>query len=181
MNTAQTEKATFAGGCFWCMEPPFEALDGVLSTTSGYAGGHVKNPTYQEVSAGGTGHTEVIQIIFDPNKVSYKKLLEVFWRNIDPTAHDRQFVDVGDQYRSAIFYHSEEQQKLAEESRTALATSGRFDKPIATEITALDVFYPAEDYHQDYYQHNPIRYKFYRYNSGRDQYLDKAWKDERKK
>jgi len=180
MNTSQTEKATFAGGCFWCMEPPFDKLDGVISTTSGYTGGHVKDPTYKQVSAGGTGHTEVIQIVFDPNRVSYEKLLEVFWRNIDPTAHDRQFVDIGDQYRSAIFYHNDGQKRLAEESRTALAASGRFDKPVITEITALNTFYPAETYHQDYYQKNPLRYKFYRYNSGRDQYLDKVWKDERK-
>ncbi len=169
--------ATFAGGCFWCMEPPFDQLDGVISTTSGYAGGEEINPSYKEVVGGRTGHTESIQISYDPAKVDYQTLLAVFWRNIDPTAIDRQFVDVGRQYRSAIFYHNEEQRQLALESREALATSGRFDKPIITEITPLKIFYKAEEYHQDYYQKNPIRYKFYRHNSGRDQYLMRVWKN----
>jgi len=176
-NTTQIEKATFAGGCFWCMEPPFDQLDGVISTTSGYAGGDELNPTYEQVSRGQTGHTEVIQIEYDPAIVDYQKLLDVFWRNIDPTAVDRQFVDVGKQYRSAVFYHNDEQKQLALASKQSLAASGNFDKPIATEITALNTFYKAEDYHQDYYQKNPVRYKFYRYSSGRDQYLKKKWGD----
>jgi len=176
-NNSQIEKATFAGGCFWCMEPPFDQLDGVISTTSGYAGGDERNPTYKQVSSGQTGHTEVIQIEYDPAIVDYQKLLDVFWRNIDPTAVDRQFVDVGKQYRSAVFYHNDEQKQLALASKESLAMSGNFDKPIVTEITALNIFYKAEDYHQDYYQKNPLRYKFYRYNSGRDQYLKKKWGD----
>lgn len=169
------EVATFAGGCFWCMEPPFDQLEGVVSTTSGYAGGDELNPTYKEVAGGRTGHTETIQIAYDPTVVTYEKLLEVFWQNIDPTAVDRQFVDVGKQYRSAIFYHNDEQYRLALASKDALTASGRFDKPIVTEISALKQFYPAEEYHQDFYQKNPVRYKFYRYNSGRDQYLKKVW------
>jgi len=169
------EKATFAGGCFWCMEPPFDQLDGVVSTTSGYAGGDEVDPAYNEVAGGQTGHTETIQIEYDPTRVNYQRLLEVFWRNIDPTAVDRQFVDVGRQYRSAIFYHNDEQKCLALASREQLASSGRFEQPIVTEITALNTFYPAEEYHQDFYQKNPVRYKFYRFNSGRDQYLRKKW------
>jgi len=176
-NSTQIEKATFAGGCFWCMEPPFDQLDGVISTTSGYAGGDELNPTYKQVSSGQTGHTEVIQIEYNPAVVDYQKLLDVFWRNIDPTAVDRQFVDVGKQYRSAIFYHNDEQKQLALASKQSLAASGNFEKPIVTEITALNTFYKAEEYHQDYYQKNPVRYKFYRYNSGRDQYLKKKWGD----
>jgi len=174
-NDAKLEKATFAGGCFWCMEPPFDQLNGVVSTTSGYAGGDEVDPTYKQVSSGKTGHTEVIQIEYDPVKVGYKTLLDLFWRNIDPTAVDRQFVDVGKQYRSAVFYHNDEQRQLALASREALAASGTFDKPIVTEITAFKAFYKAEEYHQDFYQKNPVRYKFYRYNSGRDQYLKKKW------
>ncbi len=169
------QKATFAGGCFWCMEPPFDQLDGVISTTSGYAGGDEIDPTYKEVAGGRTGHTEVIQIEYDSAKVDYQQLLDVFWRNIDPTAVDRQFVDVGKQYRSGIFYHSDEQRALALTSRDALAKSGVFNKPIVTEITALNDFYKAEEYHQDFYQKNPLRYKFYRYNSGRDDYLKEKW------
>ncbi len=174
-SDSSLERATFAGGCFWCMEPPFEQLDGVISTTSGYAGGDEIDPTYQQVAGGSTGHTETIQITYDPEKVSYQQLLDVFWRNIDPTAVDRQFVDVGRQYRSAIFYHSEAQRKLALASRDELAASGKFDQPIVTEITALNAFYPAEEYHQNYYQKDPVRYKYYRYNSGRDQFLNKKW------
>lgn len=173
------EKATFAGGCFWCMEHPFETLKGVISTTSGYTGGHKENPTYEEVSAGTTGHAEAVEVIYDPTQVSYAKLLDVFWMNIDPTVTNRQFVDVGSQYRAAIFYHNEEQKKLAEESKEQLDKSGRFDKPIVTEITPASVFYPAEEYHQDYYNKNPIRYKLYRYGSGRDQFLNKVWQKER--
>jgi peptide methionine sulfoxide reductase msrA/msrB len=167
------EKATFAGGCFWCMEPPFEKLDGVIEVISGYTGGHKENPTYEEVSAGGTGHVEAVQITYDPSKVTYSDLLDVFWRQIDPTDPNGQFVDRGSQYRSVIFYHDEEQKILANQSKEALAKSGRYDKPIVTEIVEASVFYEAEDYHQDYYKKNPIRYKYYRYNSGRDQYLKK--------
>jgi peptide-methionine (S)-S-oxide reductase len=174
-NTDRTEtsKATFAGGCFWCMEPPFDKLDGVISTISGYAGGKKKNPTYEEVSAGNTGHAEVVQITYDPKKITYEKLLEVFWRNVDPLTPNRQFCDVGSQYRTAIFYHDETQKRLAEESKKAL--SKRFKEPIVTEIVAASEFYPAEDYHQDYYTKNPLRYKYYRYNCGRDQRLEALW------
>ena len=172
-------KATFAGGCFWCMEPSFDKIDGVVSTISGYTGGHKKNPTYQEVSAGTTGHTEALQVIYDPQKTSYSQLLEVFWRNINPIDPGGQFVDRGSQYRPAIFYHDEDQKQIAEESRNELATSGRFKSPLATEIVPLKTFYPAEDYHQDYYQKSTVRYKLYRYNSGRDQFLKRVWgKDE---
>ena len=172
-------KATFAGGCFWCMEPPFDKLDGVVSTISGYSGGHKENPTYQEVTTGTTGHTEVLQVTYDPVKVSYEELLDVFWRNINPVDDGGQFVDRGSQYRPAIFYHDEEQKRLAEQSRDALDASGRFNAPITTEIVPLEKFYPAEDYHQEYYQKSPVRYKFYRYNSGRDQFLNKVWGDEK--
>jgi len=169
----ETAKATFAGGCFWCMEPPFDKLDGVISTISGYAGGKKKNPTYEEVSAGNTGHAEVVQITYDPKKITYEKLLEVFWRNVDPLTPNRQFCDVGSQYRTAIFYHDETQKRLAEESKKALGK--RFKEPIVTEIVAASEFYPAEDYHQDYYTKNPLRYKYYRYNCGRDQRLEALW------
>ena len=169
----ETAKATFAGGCFWCMEPPFDKLDGVISTISGYAGGKKKNPTYEEVSAGNTGHAEVVQVTYDPKKITYEKLLEVFWRNVDPLTPNRQFCDVGSQYRTAIFYHDETQKRLAEESKKAL--SKRFKEPIVTEIVAASEFYPAEDYHQDYYTKNPLRYKYYRYNCGRDQRLEALW------
>lgn len=170
---AGTAKATFAGGCFWCMEPPYDKLDGVLSTISGYAGGKKKNPTYEEVSAGTTGHTEVVQVTYDPKKITYEKLLDVFWRNVDPLTPNRQFCDVGSQYRTAIFYHDENQKRLAEESKKAL--SKRFKEPIVTEIVRATEFYPAEDYHQDYYTKNPLRYKLYRYNCGRDQRLEELW------
>lgn len=173
------EKATFAGGCFWCMEPPFDKIKGVVSTTSGYTGGSKENPTYEEVSSGRTGHAESVEILYDPAQVAYEKLLDVFWRNIDPTTRDRQFVDSGSQYRTAIFYHSEEQKRLAEESRARLEKSGKFGKPIVTEIAPAGRFYPAEEYHQDYYQKNPGRYKFYRFNSGRDQYLKRVWGEEK--
>jgi len=169
------EKATFAGGCFWCMEPPFEKLDGVKEVISGYAGGHTVNPTYEEVSAGGTGHLETVEIVYDPAKVNYEKLLDVFWRQINPTDAGGQFVDRGTSYKSAIFYHNEEQRRLAELSKGKLEQSGRFDKPIVTEIRPAGPFYRAEGYHQDYWKKNPVRYKFYRYNSGRDQYLEKIW------
>ncbi len=173
--------ATFAGGCFWCVESDFEKVPGVVEAISGYTGGHTENPTYEEVSAGGTGHVEAVQVIYDPKKVSYKELLDYFWRHVDPTDAGGQFVDRGSQYRSVIFYHNEEQKRLAEESKTALAKSGRFHKPIVTEIVPFTKFYKAEDYHQDYYKKNPVRYKFYRWHSGRDQFLKKVWGDEKEK
>ena len=168
-------EAIFAGGCFWCMEPPFDKLPGVESTISGYIGGHVANPTYEQVSAGGTGHTEAVKVTYDSLQVSYAMLLEVFWRNIDPVAVDRQFCDVGDQYRSAIFPIGDEQLRLAQESKKKWQDSGVFDRPIATEIVPAPMFYPAEEYHQDYYKKNPIRYKFYRSRCGRDRQLEEIW------
>ena len=170
-----TETATFAGGCFWCMESPFDRLDGVLSVTVGYTGGWVQNPTYEQVSAGGTGHAESVQIVFDPARIGYGKLLEVYWHNIDPTVKDRQFCDAGHQYRSAIFFHNEEQHRLALKSRDALEKSKPFSGPIQTEIVAAGVFYPAEAYHQHYYEKNPLRYRFYRGACGRDRRLHELW------
>jgi peptide-methionine (S)-S-oxide reductase len=170
--------ATFAGGCFWCMEPPFDALPGVVSTTSGYTGGHVPTPTYEDVSAGTTGHAEAVRIVYDPARVDYAQLLEVFWRNVDPLDADGQFCDRGSQYRSGIFYETEEQKRMAEESKAALEQSGRFNQPIVTPIVAASSFYPAEDYHQDYYKTNPLRYKFYRYGCGRDRRLEQVWGSE---
>ncbi len=167
--------ATFAGGCFWCMESPFDELDGVISTTSGYTGGHTKNPTYEQVSGGGTGHAESVEIVYDPQKVGYEKLLDVFWHNIDPLTPNAQFCDHGSQYRTAIFYHDETQHRLAEASKRQLEESRRFRQPIVTEIVAAREFYPAEQYHQDYYQKNPIRYKLYRWNCGRDRRLKELW------
>jgi len=180
MVTAATnlEKATFAGGCFWCMEHPFDELPGVVSVTSGYTGGHKKNPTYEEVSAGGTGHAEAVQIVYDPAIASYEKLLSVFWHNIDPTARDRQFCDTGHQYRSAIFYHNEEQHRLALQSKAQLEKIKTFREPVVTEIVQAAEFYPAEEYHQHYYKKNPIRYKFYRTTCGRDRRLKELWGDE---
>jgi len=172
------EIATFAGGCFWCMEPPFDKLDGVIFTTSGYTGGKTKNPSYEEVSAGNTGHAESVRIVYDPSKTSYSRLLEVFWHNIDPTALNRQFCDSGNQYRSAIFYHNEIQKKLALESKLALKKTKPFQAPIVTEITPASEFYPAEEYHQDYYRKNPIRYKYYRRSCGRDKRLKELWGNE---
>lgn len=165
--------ATFAGGCFWCMEPPFEGQDGVVSVTAGYTGGQTKNPSYKEVSAGGTGHAEAVQIVYDPAKISYEKLLQIFWRNIDPLAVNRQFCDVGRQYRSAIFYHDGQQKAAALESRDRLQKMRGWK--IATEIVPAGAFYRAEEYHQDYYRKNPIRYKFYRQGCGRDQRLQELW------
>jgi peptide-methionine (S)-S-oxide reductase len=176
-DEAALSKATFAGGCFWCMEPPFDKLDGVISTTSGYVGGTEKNPTYREVSAGITGHAEAVQIVYDPKKVTYQQLLDVFWINIDPTVKDRQFCDRGSQYRTGIFYHDAEQQKLAEASKQQIERTKSFAGDIHTDITPATDFYPAEDYHQDYYHKNPIRYKFYRYNCGRDKRLKELWGD----
>ncbi|GAB4267521.1 MAG: peptide-methionine (S)-S-oxide reductase MsrA [Deferrisomatales bacterium] len=169
------ERATFAGGCFWCMEPPFEDLPGVESVTVGYTGGHQANPTYEQVSAGGTGHAEAVEIRFDPGRVSYRELLEVYWRNVDPTTPDRQFCDVGSQYRTAIFYHSEEQRRLAEASKAALEASGRLPAPVVTQIEPAGPFYPAEDYHQGYHRKNPLRYRFYRLGCGRDRRLKELW------
>jgi peptide-methionine (S)-S-oxide reductase len=169
------EKATFAGGCFWCMEPPFEDLPGVISVTSGYTGGTKKNPTYEEVSSGVTGHAEAIEIVYDPLKITYPKLLDVFWHNIDPTVQDKQFCDVGSQYRAAIFYHNEGQRRLAQESKQSLEDSKRFSGPIYTEIKPAPEFYVAEEYHQKYHKKNPVRYKFYRWNCGRDQRLKELW------
>jgi methionine-S-sulfoxide reductase len=168
-------KATFAGGCFWCMEPPFDELDGVVSTTSGYAGGQRKNPTYEQVSSGGTGHIESVQVEYDPAKVSYSRLLEVFWQNVDPTDPAGQFCDRGSQYQTAIFYHTEEQRGLAEESKSELEASARLPKPIVTPVRPIAKFYPAEEYHQDYYRKNPIRYKLYRKGCGRDAKLERLW------
>jgi peptide-methionine (S)-S-oxide reductase len=172
---ANTAIATFAGGCFWCVEADFDKVDGVISTTSGYIGGKTENPTYKQVSAGGTGHAEAVEIVFDPDKVSYENLLEIFWRNIDPVAKGRQFCDEGDSYRSAIFVHDDEQRRLAEASRKKIETSGKFSEPIATEIASAGTFYKAEDYHQDYYLKNPAKYKFYRWGCGRDQRLEELW------
>ena len=172
---SKTEIATFAGGCFWCMEPPFDKIDGVISTTSGYIGGHQENPNYKQVSAGSTGHTEAVQIEFDPAKVSYEQLLEVFWVNIDPTTADRQFCDSGSQYRPGIFYHDEKQKLAAERSLEKIQATKTFSDPVVTEITAASTFYPAEEYHQDYYQKNPLRYKYYRFACGRDKRLEMLW------
>jgi peptide-methionine (S)-S-oxide reductase len=169
------ETATFAGGCFWCMEPPFDTLAGVISTTSGYTGGKTGNPRYEEVSAGNTGHAEALQITYDPSKISYSRLLQVFWHNIDPTAVNRQFCDSGNQYRTAIFYHNETQKKLALESKQLLEKTKTFRQSIVTEITPAGTFYPAEEYHQDYYRKNPLRYKYYRYSCGRDKRLEELW------
>ena len=176
-NTEKTASAVFAGGCFWCTESDFEKVDGVIEAISGYTGGHLKNPTYYQVSAGGTGHLESVKVIYDPSKVTYEQLLDYFWRHVDPTDPGGQFVDRGSQYRSAIFYANETQKRLAEKSKQQLEASGKFNKPIVTEILPLGEFYPAEDYHQDYYKKNPIRYHYYRYGSGRDQFLKKTWGD----
>ena len=167
--------ATFAGGCFWCMEGPFDKLEGVVSTTSGYTGGQKENPTYKQVSAGRTGHTEAVQIVYDPSKVSYKQLLEIFWVNHDPTEANGQFCDKGSQYRPGIFYHDEKQKTLAEASKEQIEQTKTFSEPVVTEITQASTFYPAEDYHQDYYVKNPFRYKFYRYGCGRDSRLEQLW------
>ncbi len=169
------QKATFAGGCFWCMEPPFEKLDGVTEVISGYTGGKKENPRYNEVSAGQTNHAEAVQIVYDPSKISYSELLDVFWRQINPTDAEGQFADRGKQYRTAVFYHNDEQKRLAEESKEALSNSGRFKEPIITEIVKASAFYKAEKYHQDFYKKHAIRYKTYRMFSGRDRYLKKVW------
>lgn len=174
---SRTAVATFAGGCFWCMEPPYDKLDGVISTTSGYIGGYVDNPTYEQVSRGGTGHAEAVQVVYDPSKVAYERLLDVFWLNVDPLTPDAQFCDKGNQYRTAIFFHDDEQRRAANASQRAIEESGRFAQPIVTEIVPATEFFPAEDYHQDYYEKNPLRYKFYRYSCGRDARLKELWGD----
>lgn len=178
LDESTLRKATFAGGCFWCTEADFEKLPGVVKVVSGYAGGTKENPTYKEVSSGKTGYVEAVQVYYDPLQLSYKEVLDYFWRHIDPTDGGGQFVDRGPQYRSVIFYHDDEQKQLAEQSKEELAKSGKFDKPIATEIVEFTTFYKAEDYHQDYYKKSPVRYKAYRSGSGRDQFLKKAWGEE---
>ena len=175
---AGRETATFAGGCFWCMQPPFDHLPGVISTTVGYTGGATEHPSYEEVSSGSTGHAESVEIIYDPAQVSYSKLLEVFWHNIDPTTVNRQFADGGTQYRTAIFTHNEEQKRLALESKEKLEKSGKYaGKPIVTEIVPAGKFWPAEDYHQHYYQKSVLHYKMYRAGSGREAYIRRMWGD----
>ena len=165
--------ATFAGGCFWCMQPPFDHTKGVIKTIAGYTGGVTVAPTYEQVSEGGTGHAESVDVIFDPAAVSYKELLQIYWHNVDPLVKDQQFCDAGHQYRTAIFYHGDEQRKFAEESKKEV--EAKFKLPVQTEIVAASAFYPAEDYHQEYYKKNPLRYKFYRWNCGRDQRLRQLW------
>ncbi|PHV64127.1 peptide-methionine (S)-S-oxide reductase MsrA [Cyanobacterium aponinum] len=172
-ETDKIQTATFAGGCFWCMEPPYDKVEGVISTTSGYTGGNVKNPTYKQVSQGQTGHAEAVQVKYDSSKVNYEVLLDIFWKNIDPTVKNRQFCDVGNQYRSGIFYHSEEQKQLALASREKVEK--QLNGKIYTEITPVKDFYPAEEYHQDYYKKNPLLYKYYRFRCGRDQRLKELW------
>ncbi len=171
----QTAIATFAGGCFWCMEPPFDKLDGVISTTSGYSGGRTRNPSYKQVSTGRTGHIEALQIVYDPERISYNELLHVFWRNIDPTTDKGQFCDKGNQYRPAIFYHDEEQHVAAEASKADIINTRTFSKMVKVEIRMADTFYMAEEYHQDYYKKNPIRYRYYRRACGRDKKLKELW------
>ncbi len=172
------KKATFAGGCFWCVEADFEKVDGVIEAVSGYTGGRVEDPAYEEVSAGNTGHLEAVLVLYDPERVTYDELLEVFWRHVDPTDPGGQFVDRGSQYRTAVFYHDEEQKRLAEASKRALEASGRFEKPIVTPILEAGPFYRAEDDHQNYHQQHAIRYKLYRWNSGRDRFLETVWENE---
>jgi peptide-methionine (S)-S-oxide reductase len=171
----ETARAIFAGGCFWCMEPPFEKIDGVSSVVSGYTDGRTRNPTYEQVSAGVTGHTEAVEIVYDPAKVTYEKLLDVFWRNIDPLTANAQFCDHGTQYRSGIYYLDEAQKKLAEESKRMIVESKRFAKEIQTQIVAASAFYRAEEYHQDFYKKNPVRYYSYRAGCGRDRKLQELW------
>jgi len=173
-------KAIFAGGCFWCMEPPYDNLPGVISTTAGYTGGSVPNPTYEEVSEGKTGHAEAVEIVFDSTRISYQELLQVFWRNIDPTNPYGQFADWGSQYRTAIFYLDDKQKAQALKSKEELEKSGKFDKPVVTQIIAASTFYPAEEYHQEFYKKNPLRYNSYKVGSGRSGFLEKIWGGEKK-
>ncbi len=168
-------RATFAGGCFWCMQPPFAGLDGVIATAAGYTGGHTTNPTYENVSHGNTGHAESVQIVYDPRKISYEKLLDIFWHNIDPTTAGRQFCDVGLEYRTAIFFHNAEQERLARESKQSIEATKTFPEPVVTEITVVGTFYPAEEYHQDFSDKNPVRYQVYRYMCKRDPRLAELW------
>jgi peptide-methionine (S)-S-oxide reductase len=168
-------KAAFAGGCFWCMEEAFEKIPGVTSVTSGYMGGRVENPSYEQVSAGGTGHAEAVEVLYDPQKVGYDKLLDAFWRNVDPVTANAQFCDHGSQYRAVIFYETEAEKRLAEESKRTLEQSKRFAQPIVTEVVKASRFFPAEEYHQDFYKKNPIRYKFYKYSCGRAKRLEELW------
>jgi peptide methionine sulfoxide reductase msrA/msrB len=174
---SERREAVFAGGCFWCMEPPFEKEKGVLEVVSGYSGGHVQNPSYEQVTQGGTGHLEAVKVVYDSDVVGYQRLLEIFWQQVDPTDNKGQFVDQGDSYLPAIYYKNPEEKKLAEESKSQIAKSKRFDRPITLKIEAFKNFYPAEEYHQDYYKKNPLRYKYYRYRSGRDQFIEKYWKN----
>lgn len=169
------EKATFAAGCFWCTQSTFDKIKGVRSTRAGYTGGHVKDPTYEQVCSGTTGHAEAIEVIYDSGEVTYQKLLDAFWRAINPTQKNQQFFDKGEQYRTVIFYHNDEQKRLAEASRQALADSGKFSKPIVTEIAPVTEFYPAEDYHQQYYKKSPMRYQMYNAASGRAEYRKEVW------
>lgn len=175
MPATSYETAVFAGGCFWCVESDFDKVPGVVETISGYTGGHTLNPTYEEVSAGGTGHTEAVRVVYDPAKVSYKALTDWFWHTIDPTTADRQFCDRGSQYRSAIFYSTPEQKQIVEQSKREVEKTKSFKAPIVTEITQATTFYPAEEYHQGYYKRNPIRYNYYRLSCGRDQRLEQLW------
>jgi methionine-S-sulfoxide reductase len=175
IDNNKIKKAVFAGGCFWCMQNPYDELKGVVSTAVGYTGGNKDNPTYEEVCAGNTGHAEAIEVLYDSSQISYAELLNVFWRNIDPTTLNRQFANVGTQYRTAIFYHSEEQKQSAESSKQEMERSGIYDDPIATEITPASTFYRAEEYHQKYYEKCPLKYKMYKSGSGREQYLEDMW------
>lgn len=176
LQAAEPQVATFAGGCFWCVEEAFDKVNGVISTTSSYANGKIANPTYEQVSRGGTGYVESLQTVYDPDRVSYEKLLEVFWHNHDPTDGAGQFCDRGNQYRPAIFYHNDQQKHLAEQSRKTLRNNKPFDRPVLTAIEPLKVFYPAEEKHQDYHQKNPVRYKFYKFTCGRERHLEELWK-----
>ncbi|MBC8550201.1 MAG: peptide-methionine (S)-S-oxide reductase MsrA [Candidatus Brocadiales bacterium] len=175
MDSNRVEIAMFAGGCFWCMQHPFDELNGVVSTTVGYTGGHKENPTYKDICSGETGHTEAIEIQFDPAQITYSELLEVFWKNIDPTTPNRQFADVGSQYRTVIFYQDEEQKQIAESSKEEMGRSGIHNKPIVTEIVPASIFYKAEEYHQKYYEKCPVRYERYKSGSGRERYMEKTW------
>ncbi len=177
MNNGHWQKATFAGGCFWCMQPFFDRLKGVKKTVVGYTGGHTINPTYQQVSGGQTGHAEAIEITYDPAEVDYEKVLNVYWHNIDPTQANGQFVDQGSQYRTVIFYHDDGQKKTAEESKAALQSSGKFDGPLVVAIVPAGPFYPAEEYHQQYYKKSALRYNMYHAGTGREEYKHKVWGD----
>lgn len=176
MPASPYEIATFAGGCFWCMEPAFDMIPGVTSTIVGYTGGHVKNPTYEQIGTGTTGHVEAIQVTFDPTKVDYKRIIKEYWENIDPTQEDGQFADRGSQYHTAIFYHSDDQKRIAEETKATIEKSGIFKKPIATKILPASEFYPAEEYHQEYYKKNTWHYNMYKHGSGRADFIERTWK-----